>query len=86
MVAKVKLALVLFISGIGFGFCHAHGILTMPQPSLVFDLMTFLTMIFLFIWTIRKRREEKSIDTLEHNRDQSAIIIGTRSERSEHVK
>lgn len=62
MVAKVKLALVLLISGIVFGFCYAHGILRILQPGLMFDLMTLLTMIYLFVWTIRKRREQKSID------------------------
>ena len=62
VVAKVKLASVLLISGIGFGFCHAHGILRIPHPRLMFDLMIFLTMIYLFVWTIRKRWKEKSID------------------------
>ena len=54
VVAKVKLASVLLISGIVFGFCHAHGIIRIPQPRLMFDLMTLLTMIYLSIWTIRK--------------------------------
>ena len=58
--AKVKLALVLLMSGIVFGFCQGYGILKIPQPKLMFELMTLLMYIYLFIWAIRKRMEKKT--------------------------
>lgn len=59
MIAKVKLALVLLMSGIVFGFCQGYGILKIPQPKFVFDLIVLLTFIYLLIWKIRKRVEKR---------------------------
>ncbi len=54
-VNKAKLAVALLILGLVIGICHGYGILRIPQPRLVFDLMTLLTFMYLCIWTIRKR-------------------------------
>ena len=53
--ARMK-ALVLLILGLVIGACHGYGIFRIPQPKLMFDLMTLLTFIYICIWTIRKRR------------------------------
>ena len=54
-----KLGLVLLISGMVFGICLVHGILRVPDPKLLFDLMFLLTMIYLLVSNIRTRMEKK---------------------------
>jgi len=53
---KTKLAVALLTLGLVIGTCLGYGILRIPQPRLVFDLMMLLTFISMLIWTIRKRR------------------------------
>lgn len=55
IVDKTKLAVALMILGLSLGTCIGAGVLRIPQPRLMFDLMSLLTMIYIFIWTIRKR-------------------------------
>jgi len=52
---KTKLAVALLILGLAIGTCIGCGVLSIPQPKLVFDLMMLLTFISMLIWTIRKR-------------------------------
>ena len=56
---RTLLALVLLISGIVFGFFQGYGILKIPQPRLMFELMILLMFTYLCISTIRKRIEKK---------------------------
>lgn len=57
---KTKLAvLILGLVAGAIGVCIGYGIIRIPQPKLVFDLMFLLTMIYIFIWTIRKRHENE---------------------------
>jgi len=56
---KVKLALVLLGFGFGIGMVVGYGIIRIPQPRLMFELMTLLMFIYLAIWGIRKRMEKK---------------------------
>ena len=51
---KTKLAVALLILGLAIGTCIGCGVLSIPQPKLVFDLMMLLTFISMLIWTIRK--------------------------------
>ena len=53
---KTKLAVALLTLGLVIGTCLGYGILKIPQPRLVFDLMMLMTFISMLIWTIRKRR------------------------------
>ena len=52
---KTKLAVALLTLGLVIGTCFGYGILRIPQPRLVFDLMMLMTFISMLIWTIRKR-------------------------------
>ncbi len=49
------MAVALLILGLVIGVFQGYGVLRIPQPRLVFDLMTLLTFMYLCIWTIRKR-------------------------------
>ena len=53
-----KAGVVLLIIGVLFGFIYVSAGMD-GQPSLMFDLMTFLTMTYLLVWGIRKRMEKK---------------------------
>ena len=55
---KVKFALVLLAAGMVLGICAGYGIFRLDN----FDLMVLLMFIFLCIWAIRKRKEEKVIE------------------------
>ena len=58
-VNKAKLAVALLILGLVIGVFHGYGVLRIPQPRLVFDLMTLLTFMYLCIWTIRKHHADE---------------------------
>ena len=59
---KTKLAVALLTLGLVIGTCLGYGILKIPQPRLVFDLMMLMTFISMLIWTIRKRRVNEKKD------------------------
>ena len=52
---RAKLAVALLILGLVIGTCIGYGVLRIPQPRLMFDLMMLLTFISMLIWTIKKR-------------------------------
>ena len=52
---KTKLSVALLVLGLIIGTCIGCGVLRIPQPKLVFDLMMLLTFISMLIWTIGKR-------------------------------
>lgn len=53
-----RVGVVLFIVGVLLGFIYVTAG-TGGAPPLMLDLMTFLTMAYLLVWGIRKRRMEK---------------------------
>lgn len=57
VVNKTKLAGALLILGLVVGTCVGYGVLntTQSQGKFAFDLMFLLTMVWMLIWTIRKR-------------------------------
>jgi ribose/xylose/arabinose/galactoside ABC-type transport system permease subunit len=54
-VVKTKLAMALLGLGLSVGTCIGYGVLRIPQPRLMFDLMMLLTFVGMLIWTIKKR-------------------------------
>ena len=56
MVSEAKLVVALSILGLVFGTCVGAGVLRIPQPKIMFDLMMLSTFVWMLIWTIRKRR------------------------------
>ena len=61
---KTKLAVALLILGLAIGTCIGYGVLSIPQPRFVFDLMMLLTFIWMLIWTIRKKGVPTTINNL----------------------
>jgi hypothetical protein len=55
MVSEAELAVALSILGLVIGTCIGAGVLDMPKPKLMFDLMMLSTFVWMLIWTIRKR-------------------------------
>jgi len=56
MVSEAKLAVALSILGLVIGTCVGAGVLEIPQPKFMFDLMMLSTFVWVLIWTIRKNR------------------------------
>ena len=55
VVDKTKLAVALLILGLVIGTCIGAGVLRISQPRFMFDLMILSTLVWMLIWTIRKR-------------------------------
>jgi hypothetical protein len=57
--ARVK-AVLLLVTGLVVGAWHSYGIATgsrpaSPEPRLVFEIITLLTLVWMLIWTLVRR-------------------------------